>query len=371
MELYEYARPGLMAGKKLLYVHGFASSGQTGSAKTLRLLLPDATVLSPDLPVEPSDAMLLLMNILASEKPDLIIGSSMGGMYAEMLYGIDRILVNPAFQLADTLLKNNGLGRQEFHNLRQDGETSFLVTKSLLEHFRDVSSHCFERAAEDQSRVFGLYGIHDNLVHTFDLFSEHYPQAIRFDGEHHLNDAAILHAVLPVIQWIYDRQNGVHKPVLFIALSDKLISHSSGFGKAVSVLSRNYDLHIVAGVPYNTPEQVPAFINESPGSCGNGGSAERLSSSVKCGGYESKGFPMAEDSYSKIRLWCEENLGVPVWNRVTACNHKNLLLADYLIDAEPEVNGGGDFLGTLIPFGSDAFKTWDDILTYFSRLGGQ
>ena len=38
MELYEYARPGLMAGKKVLYVHGFASSGQTGSVKTLRLL---------------------------------------------------------------------------------------------------------------------------------------------------------------------------------------------------------------------------------------------------------------------------------------------------------------------------------------------
>ena len=41
MELYEYARPGLMAGKKVLYVHGFASSGQTGSVHTLRLLLPD------------------------------------------------------------------------------------------------------------------------------------------------------------------------------------------------------------------------------------------------------------------------------------------------------------------------------------------
>lgn len=129
MELYEYARPGLMAGKKILYVHGFASSGQNGSVRTLRLLMPRAHVLAPDLPVEPFDAMELLRNMVVSEKPDLIVGSSMGAMYAEMLYGVDRILVNPAFQLADTLLKNNGLGRQEFHNPRQDGETSFLVTK--------------------------------------------------------------------------------------------------------------------------------------------------------------------------------------------------------------------------------------------------
>ncbi len=44
MELYEYARPALMAGKKILYVHGFASSGQNGSVKTLRLLMPQAEV---------------------------------------------------------------------------------------------------------------------------------------------------------------------------------------------------------------------------------------------------------------------------------------------------------------------------------------
>ena len=182
MELYEYARPHLMAGRKILYVHGFASSGQTGSVATLRLLLPGATVIAPDLPVEPSDAMDLLRNTVSSEEPDLIIGTSMGAMYSEMLYGVDRILVNPAFCLADTILKNNGLGRREFHNRRSDGETSFLVTKTLLEHFREVSSHCFEKAPEDSDRVFGLFGIHDNLVDTFGLFREHYPQAIRFDG---------------------------------------------------------------------------------------------------------------------------------------------------------------------------------------------
>ena len=330
MELYEYARPHLMAGKKILYLHGFASSGETGSVSTLRLLLPGATVLAPDLPVEPADAMGLLLSLVASERPDLIVGTSMGGMYTEMLTGFDRILVNPAFQLADTILKNNGLGRREFHNKRADGETSFLVTKSLLEHFREVSSHCFEHAAEDSGKVFGLFGIHDNLVHTFDLFREHYPQAIHFDGEHHLNDSVIVHSLLPVIQWIDDRQEGISRPVLFISLSDRLVNHSSGIAKAVAALAASYDLHIVAGVDYNDPEKCNDVFN-----------------------------------------WCEANLGVPVWNKVMINNHKNLLLADYLIDAEPDENGGRDFMGTLIHFGSDSFKTWEDVLTFFSRLGGQ
>ncbi|MBR1927730.1 MAG: esterase [Bacteroidales bacterium] len=319
-----------MAGRKILYVHGFASSGQTGSVKTLRLLLPDAAVIAPDLPVEPEEVMDLLRSVVSSEKPDLVIGTSMGAMYSEMLYGIDRILVNPAFQLADTLLKNNGLGRREFHNPRSDGETSFLVTKTLLEHFREVSSHCFERASEDSFRVYGLFGIHDNLVHTFDLFHDHYPQAIRFDGEHHLNDSAIVHSLLPVIQRIDDRQRDLSRPVIFISLGDRIMNHSSGMSKAVEILSRNYELHVFSGIDYN-----------SPGEC--------------------------EDVFS----WCEKNLGVPVWNRVEICNHKNLLLGDYLIDADPDSNDGRDFMGTLIHFGSDTFKTWEDILAFFSRLGGQ
>ncbi len=330
MELYEYARPGLMAGKTILYVHGFASSGQTGSVHTLRLLLPDAAVIAPDLPVEPEEAMELLRSVVASEKPDLVIGTSMGGMYSEMLYGIDRIIVNPAFQLADTLLKNNGLGRRDFHNKRADGETSFLVTKTLLEHFREVSSHCFAQAVEDHDRVFGLFGTRDNLVHTFDLFREHYPQAIHFDGEHHLNDSVIVHSLLPVIQRIDDRQNGVSRPVLFISLSDRLVNHSSGMRGAVETLCQKYEVHIVASVDYN-----------SPGQC------------------------------EEVFRWCEDNLGVSVWNRVEICNHKNLILADYLIDAEPEAAGGQDFMGTFVHFGSDAFKTWEDVLTFFSRLGGQ
>ena len=330
MELYEYARPGLMAGKTILFVHGFASSGQTGSVHTLRLLLPDAAVIAPDLPVEPEEAMTLLRSVVASEKPDLVIGTSMGGMYAEMLYGIDRIIVNPAFQLADTLLKNNGLGRREFHNKRADGETSFLVTKTLLEHFREVSSHCFARASEDADKVYGLFGTRDNLVHTFDLFREHYPQAIHFDGEHHLNDSVIVHSLLPVIQRIDDRQNGVSRPVLFISLSDRLVNHSSGMRGAVETLCQKYEVHIVASVDYNCP-----------GKC------------------------------AEVFRWCEDNLGVPVWDRVEICNHKNLILADYLIDAEPETAGGQDFMGTLVHFGSDAFKTWEDVLTFFSHLGGQ
>ena len=169
MELYEFARPALMAGKTLLFVHGFASSGRSGTARALRTLLPEAEVLAPDLPVRPHEALALLRRLVDECRLDLILGTSMGGMYAEQIHGIDRILVNPAFQLADTILKNNGLGRKEFHNPREDGQKDFLVTKALLEEFREVSSHCFESIDDDErERVFALFGRRDTLVFTLD-----------------------------------------------------------------------------------------------------------------------------------------------------------------------------------------------------------
>ncbi|MCQ2133726.1 MAG: esterase [Bacteroidales bacterium] len=331
MELYEYARPEVMAGKKILYLHGFASSGQNGTVKTLRTLLPQTEIIAPDIPVEPAEAMEMLRGLCASEKPDLIIGTSMGAMYGEQLNGFWRILVNPAFQLADTILKNNGLGRQDYHNPRLDGQTSFLVNKGLLESFRECSSHCFEHNEEDAEKVYGLFGIHDNLVHTFDLFNEHYPNAIRFDGEHYMNDSIVLHSVMPVIQWIDDRQEGRAKKTVMIAIEDTLDTDPVPVSvKAFRKLCESYDCYVLASAEYNKPEK-----------------------------------------WAEAVKWTEDHIGVHAWDKVIMANRKDLIFGDYLIDRHVDRHNVSDFMGTVIEFGSDTFKNWEDVLTFFGRLGGQ
>ena len=47
--------PALMKGKKIMYVHGFGSSGQSGTVTLLRTLMPESTVVAPDLPVHPAE----------------------------------------------------------------------------------------------------------------------------------------------------------------------------------------------------------------------------------------------------------------------------------------------------------------------------
>ncbi len=311
---------------KILYLHGFASSGNNGSVRLLRSLLPDDEIISPDIPVEPAEALPMLERLCAEEDPDLVIGTSMGGMYAEQLSGRYRILVNPAFQLAESLLKNNGLGRQEFHSPRQDGQTSFLVTKGLLEAFRECSSKCFSNIEDD--KVFGLFGIHDTIVHTWDIFSSHYSNAIRFDGEHYMNDSTILHSLMPMIRKVRDLIDGRRRPVMYIGLETLKGVNSSV--KAFRQLANVYDVYVVAGPAYNSPE-----------------------------------------TWGEPVSWAEANLGVDAWNKVIETGHRGLLLGDYFITRDPEEGGLSDFMGTVIEFGSEQFHIWEDVLTFFERLGGQ
>ena len=320
--------PELMKGKKILYVHGFGSSGQSGTVTRIREVFPNANVIAPDLPIHPEEAMALLRQLCQQEKPDLIIGTSMGGMYTEMLYGYDRILVNPALRMGDTMKEHGMIGAQHFSNPRQDGVQDFIVTKAMVKDYKEMTEHCFEGInEEEQHRVWGLFGDEDTTVNTYDLFHEHYPTAIRFHGEHRMNDHSFMHAVVPVIRWIDDRQEQRERPVIYIDLStlrDPYGKPVSSAQKTVRTLLETYQLYFVASAPTET------------------------------------------EHYRDINQWLFEYITVPAWGHTIFTSQKELLFGDYLIDTTKT-----EAMGTLIQFGSDTFKTWDDIATYFDRFGGQ
>ena len=320
--------PELFNGKKVMYVHGFGSSGQSGTVTRIREVLPQATVIAPDLPVQPQEAMALLRETCDKEKPDLIIGTSMGGMYAEMLYGYDRILVNPALQMGDTMKEHGMIGAQHFSNPRQDGVQDFMVTKALVKEYKDMTEQCFASVTpEEQRRVWGLFGDEDTTVDTYDLFREHYPKAVRFHGEHRMNDNSFMHSVVPVIRWIDDRQEGRERPIIYIGIETLMgqwHKPNSSSQKTIRTLLETYQLFFVASSPAEA------------------------------------------QYYADVNSWLYEYVNVPAWGHTVFTNQRALLYGDYLIDREPT-----EGMATLVQFGSDTFKTWDDIADYFSHLGGQ
>jgi len=189
--------------KRVLYIHGFASAGSTGTATNMRnALYPrNVEVISPDVPVMPLEALPFLQHTVAELQPDLIVGTSMGAMYAEQMHGIARILVNPSFHMARHLTFQ-GMGRHEFLNKRQDGACDFKVDKEMIAQFREVEKTSLSKiTAEERELVWGLFGKNDKFVNCQPEFKKAYgTNHFRlFDGEHHLNDTVLKREVIPLI----------------------------------------------------------------------------------------------------------------------------------------------------------------------------
>ena len=85
----------------IIYLHGFGSSGQSGTVKHLRKKLPNYNVLAPDIPVNPSEALPFLKKFCEENCPNLIIGTSMGAMYAMQMYNYMSLCVNPALRMSE------------------------------------------------------------------------------------------------------------------------------------------------------------------------------------------------------------------------------------------------------------------------------
>ena len=201
--------PGLMAGKKIMYIHGFMSSAQSGTVDILRRMLPDATIVAEDIPLHPAEAMAMLRDMAQREQPDLIIGTSMGGMYAEMLYGYDRILVNPAFEMGKSPSQSSMTGKQVYQNPRKDGEMEVELTKQLVKEYAGVPAHLLIR----------------------------------------------------VVRWIDDRQEQRERPIVYLhtdTLADRYGHPASSMHKAYELLIERYNVYLVSPAPSNHPEAITA-----------------------------------------------------------------------------------------------------------------
>lgn len=186
---------------KLLYVHGFASSGSSGTVMALRRYLTGWTIIAPDLPLDPFEALELLRSIIATESPDIVVGTSMGGMYAQQLWGIPRIVVNPSFEMSRSLLFGK-MGRNKYMSKRKDGAKEFKVDKMLVDRFKMLEKAQFDGVNdEEKSLVIGLFGDKDPIVHFQPLMAQLYgtERCRWFAGEHRLNDDIVKKVLIPTI----------------------------------------------------------------------------------------------------------------------------------------------------------------------------
>ena len=193
-----------------MYIHGFASSGSSGTVMALRRHMLSWRVVAPDLPVDPFEALELLRKTVEEEKPDIIVGTSMGGMYAQQMWGVPRIIVNPSFEMSRSLLFGK-MGRNKYMSKRKDGATEFRIDKLVVERFKLMEKNQFDGVTDKEKRlVVGLFGDKDPIVHFQPLMARLYGEerCRWFSGEHRLNDNIVKGVLLPVIYELVDDDSG-------------------------------------------------------------------------------------------------------------------------------------------------------------------
>ena len=154
--------PDLMAGKTVLYVHGFASSGQSGTVRRLQEVLPEARVIAPDLPIHPHEALALLHDVCQQEKPDLIVGTSMGGMlglYIDAPASV-KLVINPSLEMERTL-RQRGYGKHPYLQERENGEKEFTIDEPMIQRFVSFRKEQLIRLG---TRNIGLFSTDDELL---------------------------------------------------------------------------------------------------------------------------------------------------------------------------------------------------------------
>ena len=94
----------------IIYLHGFNSTGDSAKGRFLKEKLPDICVLTPTYPYDPRQAIPFLESLVMEQRPQeqpvMLVGSSLGGYYAQYLahqVKLKVVLINPALMPMTTL----------------------------------------------------------------------------------------------------------------------------------------------------------------------------------------------------------------------------------------------------------------------------
>lgn len=168
-------------------------------ASSLRILLKPCEVIAPDVPIDPQEALKMLQTICEEQNPDLIVGLSLGGFWAQKLRGYRKILVNPDFHVSR--LMHTMIGEVKYLSPREDGAEGFFITEEICKGYELLEESEFDAlSAEEIALTQGMFATEDEMVRCGDEFEIYYPgQGISYPGKHLPTFPEIKKFLLPLV----------------------------------------------------------------------------------------------------------------------------------------------------------------------------
>ena len=199
-----------------IYVHGLASGANATTFDKLAKRFQQFIWMSTDFGEDLAENVEHLNEMIRSDYPQLIVGTSMGGLtvlYADAPEAV-KVVCNPALSIANSVRHTIGLGRHEYFCERLNGATEFELTEQMCcdyEHYIATHTPSLGRAS------YAIFAEHDELLGDE---ATHYAQKVLADsgyrvlidpeGKHRMQSSTIKLIAKEVIEKEYFR--GIRLP---------------------------------------------------------------------------------------------------------------------------------------------------------------
>lgn len=193
----------------IIYVHGLGSGANSRTGRNLKDIFPSDNILCPEMPIMPKDAITYLTEYCKEHRPDIVIGTSLGGFYSMFPCGPYRILVNPAID-ADNIIRDRiGMGKHDYFCSRLDGASEYVIDEAVINQLAGAKEYFFSTCFdyEHKAQTFAIFGDKDDLCDCRELYRSYYDLCdshciIAPDMEHRLSIDDINKYIVPLVEKI-------------------------------------------------------------------------------------------------------------------------------------------------------------------------
>lgn len=148
----------------MMYIHGFRSGANGSKREQLQQHFGGRyRVIAPEVDADPETSLAKINEIIAREKPEIIVGTSLGGWMTLMCDSGDAqlVVVNPSTHPEQTLAKWVGQELPYFCE-RLDGVQTYTLTRTTLDKYADYD---IEKSIREKSgRIHALCSTADELI---------------------------------------------------------------------------------------------------------------------------------------------------------------------------------------------------------------
>ena len=163
---------------KGIFVHGLGSGADSDAFRSVSKHLPMFEWHAVEVNEDPEHSVEIINAAIDSFHPNILLGTSLGGLY--LMYArvndANRILHNPACNIANLIRKKIGLGVKDYFCPRMDGRQQYVLDDAVCKRFEGfILNHPPTTGKHD----FALFCIHDELIGAEGILAN---QAICFNA---------------------------------------------------------------------------------------------------------------------------------------------------------------------------------------------